>query len=102
MEFTLPPPPPPAVADMREEREATLLAVVEGLVERIGRIRDTLQRRRRGRHPVGAFAQARYRIVRLLRIVATSFSAFIRALARSIRILAKSRTAASTGGHSFS
>jgi hypothetical protein len=29
-------------------------------------------------------------------------SAFIRALARSIRNLAKSRTAASTGGHNFS
>ena len=60
--------PPALVAKMREHLEATLLAVVEGLVERVGGIRDTLQHGRRGRHPVGAFAQARHRIIRLLRI----------------------------------
>ena len=49
--------------------EPALLAVVEGLVERIGGIGDLLHRRRRGRHVVGALAQARHRIVRLLRIL---------------------------------
>src|ERR1700691_6138261 len=48
--------PPALVAEMREELEATLLAVVKGLVERIGRIRDALQRGRGDRHPVGPCA----------------------------------------------
>src|ERR1700722_10825140 len=61
--------PPAFVAEMRENLEAALLAVVEGLVERVGGIGDTLQHRRRGRPPVSAFAQARHRIVRLLRII---------------------------------
>src|SRR5450756_3216775 len=57
-----------------EHREAPLLALVEGLVERVGRISDLLQRRRRGRHVVGAFAQACHRI-RLLGIrIAVSYT----------------------------
>src|SRR6476646_5696890 len=53
--------PPAFVAEMREHLETTLLAVVEGLVERISGIRDTLQHSRRGHHPLGVFAQARHR-----------------------------------------
>jgi hypothetical protein len=63
--------PPAFVAEMGKDLEATLLAVIEGLVERISGIRDTLHHSRRGRHPVGAFAQARHRIIRLLRIART-------------------------------
>src|SRR6185437_253496 len=54
---------PPAVAaakpvlHMGQDLEAALLAVVQRLVERIGRIRDLLQRRGGGRHVVGAIAQ---------------------------------------------
>src|SRR5258708_2960503 len=54
---------------MGQHGETTLLALVEGLVERVGRIRDLLQRRRRGSHIVGAFAQAGHRILRLLLIL---------------------------------
>src|ERR1700738_2853274 len=64
---------PPAVAaeppHVGQEGKAPFLAVVEGLVERVGGVRDLLQRGRRGRHIVGTFAQARHRIVRLLRIL---------------------------------
>jgi len=51
------------------EGGSALLAVVQGLVERVGRVRDLLQRHRRGCHVVGALAQARHRIRRLLRIL---------------------------------
>src|SRR5882757_1754616 len=65
---------PPASATepafhMRQDGEATLLAVVERLVERISRVRDPLHRCRRGRHGVGAVAQPRHRIVRLLLVL---------------------------------
>src|SRR6185312_12070561 len=56
------------VLHMGQDPEPALLAVVQGLVERIGGIGDLLQRRRRCRHVVGALAQSRHRIVRLLRI----------------------------------
>src|ERR1700678_991934 len=61
--------PPALVAEMGEDLEAPLLAIVEGLVEWVGGVRDTLQHSRRGRHPVGTRAQPRDRIVRLLRIL---------------------------------
>src|SRR6266576_1332193 len=52
---------PPAAAEpavpLRQNGEATPLAFVEGLVERIGHVRDTPHRRRGCRHGVGAFAQ---------------------------------------------
>src|ERR1700694_3273412 len=54
---------------MGQDGKAAFLAVVEGLVERVGRVSDTLHRRRRGCHGVGAFAQARHRIVGVLRIL---------------------------------
>src|ERR1700675_4210408 len=54
---------------MGQDGKPALLAVVERLVERVGRIGDLLQRGRRGRHVVGAFAQARDRIVGLLLIL---------------------------------
>src|SRR6266702_2141091 len=54
---------------MRQDREATFLAVVQGLVERTSRIRDALHRRRRGGHGVGAIAQACYRLGRILGIL---------------------------------
>ena len=82
--------------------EAALLAVVEGLVERIGGIGDLLHRRGGGRH---ASARSRRRATGsagFWRSRLSSRIAFIRALARSIRSLANSRTAVSTGGHSFS
>src|SRR5882724_2651051 len=53
----------------RQDGKTTFLPVVEGLVERIGRVRDTLHRCRRGNHAVGALAQARHRIAQLLRIL---------------------------------
>src|SRR3984893_2039060 len=62
---------PPALAvpaHMRQDGKATFLAFIEGLVERVSRVSDLLQRCRRGRHSVGAFAQARHRILRLLLI----------------------------------
>src|ERR1700730_5068001 len=52
-----------------QDGEAAFLAVVEGLVERIRRVRDTLHRRRRARHGLGTVAQARHRIVRFLGIL---------------------------------
>src|SRR3984885_1397855 len=42
-----------------EDREAALLAVVEGLVQRIGGVGDLLQGRGSGPHGLGALAQAR-------------------------------------------
>src|SRR5271154_3857527 len=64
--------PPTAAAEttlhMGEDPEPSLLAIVECLVKRIGRIGDLLQSCRRGRHVVGALTQASDRIVRLLRI----------------------------------
>src|SRR5581483_678711 len=49
-----------------QQREPPLLALVERLVERVGRIRDLLQRGGRRRHVVGALAQPRDRVFRLL------------------------------------
>src|ERR1700730_9279390 len=66
---------PPAVfaaepaAVMGQQGQAALLAVVERLVERVGRVGDLLQRRCRSCHVVGLLAQARHRIVRLLLIL---------------------------------
>src|SRR6201995_5122751 len=62
---------PPAFAAakptaMGEHGKAPLLALVERLVERIGRIGDLLQRRSRSRHVVGALAQPRDRVIRRL------------------------------------
>src|SRR5882724_10222588 len=54
---------------MRQDRKPAFLGVVEGLVERVSRISDALHRCRRGHHGVGAIAQARHRIVRLLLIL---------------------------------
>src|SRR3984957_17638192 len=59
---------PPALAaepasHMGQDGEPAFLAVVEGLVERVGRIGDLLQRGGRGRHIVGALAQPRHRVV---------------------------------------
>src|ERR1700731_2133387 len=54
---------------VREDGEAALLAVVQGLVERVSCIGDLLHRRCRGRHVVGAFAKAADRIARVLRIL---------------------------------
>src|SRR5437879_5058202 len=45
-----------------QDGESPLLAVVERLVERIGRIRDLPHRSRRGRHVIGALSQPRNRI----------------------------------------
>src|SRR5258707_1791860 len=56
----------PAIHSGKHGKTA-LLAVIQRLVERIGRIRDLLHGSRRGRHVVGALAQTRHRIVRLLR-----------------------------------
>src|SRR5215208_1321667 len=42
-----------------------LLAVIEGLVERVGGFRDLLHGRRRGGHRLGPVAQPRHRILRL-------------------------------------
>src|SRR5260370_10371527 len=50
---------------MSQGGETPLLAVVQRLVERIGRIRDFLHPGRLRRHVVGAVAQARARIMRL-------------------------------------
>src|SRR6266481_8439897 len=64
---------PPASAEtafrMRQDRKPALLGIIKGLVERVSRISDVLHRSRRGRHGVGAIAQARHRIVRLLLIL---------------------------------
>jgi hypothetical protein len=61
---------PPAAAEAAvhtgQNGEAALLALVEGLVERVGGIRDPLHRRRRGGHGLGAVAQPRHRIAILL------------------------------------
>src|ERR1700748_1534790 len=54
---------------MGQHLEPTLLAVIQGLVERIGRIGDLLQGRRRSCHVVGTLAQAGDRIFLLLAIV---------------------------------
>src|ERR1700719_1198717 len=54
---------------VRQDGEAALLAVVQGLVERVSCIGDLLHRRCRGRHVVGAFAKAADRIARVLRIL---------------------------------
>src|SRR5258705_1832948 len=63
----------PAAAEtafrVRQDRKPALLGVIEGLVERVGRVGDALHRSRRGCHGVGAIAQARHRIVRLLLIL---------------------------------
>ena len=67
LETTVPPAfPPPNRLHMGQDGKPALLAVIQGLVERIGGIRDLLHGRRRGRHVVGALAQPRHRIVRLL------------------------------------
>src|ERR1700722_9783339 len=63
---------PPALAaepvsPVCQDGEPALLAFVEGLVQRVSRIGDLLHRGRRGSHIVGAAAQARHRILRLLR-----------------------------------
>src|SRR4029079_3785648 len=63
--------PPPALAakpvvHMGQHGKAALLAVVQRLVERVGRIGDLLHGGRRSRHVVGALAQARHRIDRPL------------------------------------
>src|SRR5579859_4676046 len=52
-----------------EDGKPALLALVQRLVERIGGVGDLLQRGRRGRHVVGALAQPRDRIIRLLLIL---------------------------------
>src|SRR6185295_4623983 len=49
-----------------QDGEPALLAVIERLVERVGRFRDLLHGRRRGRHILGPVTQPRHRIVRLL------------------------------------
>src|ERR1700680_2935782 len=54
---------------VRQDGEAALLAVVQGLVERVSCIGHLLHRRCRGGHVVGAFAQAADRIARVLRIL---------------------------------
>src|SRR6266852_2494356 len=53
------PPMPAAEAarHMGQDGEPALLAVVQGLVEWVSRVRDALHRRRRRRHGVGAVAQ---------------------------------------------
>jgi hypothetical protein len=60
---------PPATAEsafhMRQDGQAAFLALIERFVERVSRIGDAFHRRRRGRHPVGALAQARHRIARI-------------------------------------
>src|SRR3954454_21604048 len=53
-----------------QDREASLLAVVERLVERIGGIGDLLQRRSRGPHGLGALTKARHRVIGRRRPVA--------------------------------
>src|SRR6476660_1507101 len=55
-----------AMSHVGENGEAALLAIVESLVEGIGRIGEFLHRRRGDRHVFGALAQAGHRIVRLL------------------------------------
>src|SRR6476646_2985257 len=60
-----------AASHMGQDGEAALLAVVQGLVERVGRVRDPLHRRCGGRHVVGPFAQARHHIIRLLLVLRT-------------------------------
>src|SRR5258705_2737750 len=55
-----------AAVHMGQHGEPALLAVIQRLVERVGRISDLLQDTGRGRPIVGAVAQARHRIVRLL------------------------------------
>src|SRR6516164_7682806 len=57
---------------MGQDGEATLLALVERLVERIGRVGDLFHRRCRRRHAVGALAQPRHRVARL-RIIGFGF-----------------------------
>src|SRR5215210_2257476 len=43
-------------AHMRQDRKPAFLAVIEGFVERVRRVRDLLQGRRRNCHVVGPFA----------------------------------------------
>src|SRR4051812_2972643 len=43
----------------REHRQTTLLAVIQRLVERVGRVSHLLHGSRRSRHVLGALAQAR-------------------------------------------
>src|SRR5437667_5318567 len=67
LKAVLPPmPAAEAAPHMGQDGEPAFLAIVQGLVERVSRVGDPLHRRRRGRHAVGAVAQARHRIVRLL------------------------------------
>src|SRR5258707_7680341 len=67
--------PPTSAAEaaphIGQDGEAAFLAVVQGLVERISRVCDPLHRRCRGWHSVGAFAQARHHIIRLLLVLRT-------------------------------
>src|SRR5438105_637682 len=61
--------PPASAAEpphTRQDGEPALLAIVQGLVERVSRVRDALHRRRGGSHVVGALAQPRHRIIGLL------------------------------------
>src|SRR5436309_7715257 len=70
LKAVLPPmPTAQAASHMGQDGEPAFLAVVQGLVERVSDVGDTLHRRRRGRHAVGAVAQARHRIVRLLLVL---------------------------------
>src|SRR5262245_15999849 len=52
-----------------QDGKAALLTVVQGLVERVGGIRDLPHRRRGSRHVVGAFAKSRNRILGLLLVL---------------------------------
>src|SRR5438034_6878810 len=70
LKAVLPPmPAAEAAPHMGQDGEPAFLAIVQGLVERVSRIGDPLHRRLRGRHAVGAVAQARDRIVRLLLVL---------------------------------
>src|SRR5258708_31598648 len=63
--------PPASAAEpsfhVGQDGEATFLAVVETLVERIRRISDALHRARGGGNGLGAVAQAHHRIIGSLR-----------------------------------
>src|SRR5215212_10873211 len=55
---------------MRQDRKPALLPFIQRLVQRVRRVGDFLQRGRRTRHVVGAFAQLRHGIIGPLLVLA--------------------------------